>query len=197
MPLGSCARLRPADQINLAKYWQTRRYVVLWDTLKHHTMNSHSSEDHPCCSRLRWASSTLCFALPQRASAGPGVARISDMQGSVAVQARRLQPSRSQRPSTRRFLRRRLVLQRVTIRALEVDLDGSSSVRLGAGGPDMRFSNLDPGSRRMQLAQGPVDLRVFSRDDLGTQIDTPSISVRPRGSPGAIASTSRPTGARG
>jgi hypothetical protein len=43
----------------------------------------------------------------------------------------------------------------------------------------MRFSDLDAGSRRLQLAQGPIDLRLFRGNDLGTQIDTPSVSIRP------------------
>ncbi|HEX3468225.1 MAG TPA: DUF6600 domain-containing protein [Candidatus Elarobacter sp.] len=119
---------------------------------------------------------SLCFGLPQRASAEPGVARISDMQGSVAVQR-----GDTNTPVAATVNAPVLGADYVTTgnnSRAEIDLDGASQVRLGSD-VQMRFSDLDPGNRRMQLAQGPVDLRVFRGNDLGTQIDTPSISIRP------------------
>lgn len=119
---------------------------------------------------------SLCFGLPQRASAEPGVARISDMQGSVAVQ-RGDTNTPVEATVNAPVLGADYVTTGDNSRA-EIDLDGASQVRLGSN-VQMRFSDLDPGNRRMQVAQGPVDLRVFRGNDLGTQIDTPSISVRP------------------
>jgi hypothetical protein len=119
---------------------------------------------------------SLGFGLPQGASAEPGVARISDMQGSVAVQ-RGDTNTAVEATVNAPVLGADYVTTGDNSRA-EIDLDGASSVRLGSG-VEMRFSDLDPGSRRLQLAQGPIDLRVFRGNDLGTQIDTPSVSIRP------------------
>jgi hypothetical protein len=133
---------------------------------------------------------SLCFALPQRASAAPGVARISDMQGSVAVQ--RGDSNQAVAATVNAPVLGADYITTGDNSRAQVDLDGASSVRLGSG-VQMRFSNLDQGSRRMQLAQGPVDLRVFRANDLATQIDTPSISVRPR-EPGSYRVNVTPDG---
>jgi hypothetical protein len=131
-----------------------------------------------------------CLFLPQGASAQPGVARISDMQGAVAVQRGDSNQAVAATVNAP-VLGADYVTTGDNSRA-EVDLDGASSVRLGSG-VQMRFSNLDAGSRRLQLAQGPVDLRVFRSNDLATQIDTPSISVRPR-EPGSYRVNVTPDG---
>ncbi len=133
---------------------------------------------------------SVCFALPQRASAEPGVARISDMQGSVAVQRGDANTAVAATVNAP-VLGADYVTTGDNSRA-EVDLDGASSVRLGSG-VQMRFGDLDPGNRRMQLAQGPIDLRVFRANDLSTQIDTPSVSIRPR-EPGSYRVNVTPDG---
>jgi hypothetical protein len=61
----------------------------------------------------------------------------------------------------------------------EVGFDGHSAVRLGEN-VQIRFSNIDPDNRQIQLAAGTVDLRLFGDMDGQSVIDTPSISVVPR-----------------
>ncbi|HZX67669.1 MAG TPA: DUF6600 domain-containing protein, partial [Candidatus Elarobacter sp.] len=132
----------------------------------------------------------LAFAQPLAASAQPGVARISDVQGSVAVQR-----GDSNQPVAAGVNAPILGADYITTgnnSRAQVDLDGASSLRLGSG-VQMRFSDLDPGNRHMQLAQGSVDLRAFRGNDLGTQIDTPSISIRPH-DPGSIRVNVTPDG---
>ncbi len=120
----------------------------------------------------------LPFALARTASADDaGVARIGSIQGSVAVQR-----GDSDQPTAAALNAPVLGADYVTTgdnSRAEVDLDGYSSVRLGADA-QVRFANLDPANRQIQLAQGPVDLRVFRGNDLNDQIDTPSISIRPQ-----------------
>ena len=133
---------------------------------------------------------SLAFAQPLAASAEPGVARISDVQGSVAVQR-----GDSNQPVAAGVNAPILGADYITTgdnSRAQVDLDGASSVRLGSG-VQMRFSDLDPGNRHMQLAQGSVDLRAFRGNDLATQIDTPSISVRPH-DPGSTRVNVTPDG---
>ncbi len=60
----------------------------------------------------------------------------------------------------------------------EVQFDGISMLRL-AGNTQVRFVNLSPGSREMQLAAGTVDLAELQGADGSPQLDTPSLSVRP------------------
>ena len=61
----------------------------------------------------------------------------------------------------------------------EIQFDASSSVRLGAD-VQMRFTHLDAADRELQLAAGTIDLRLLRGTDGRSQIDTPSISIRPR-----------------
>ncbi len=111
------------------------------------------------------------------ASAGVGVARISVIQGAVAVQR-----GDSATPVAAAINAPVLGADYVTTgdgARSEIQFDGSSSVRLGAG-VQMRFTHLDTAARELQLAAGTIDLRLLRGTDGRSQIDTPSISVRPR-----------------
>jgi hypothetical protein len=111
------------------------------------------------------------------ASAGIGVARISLIQGAVAVQR-----GDSATPVAAAINAPVLGADYVTTgdgARAEIQFDGSSSVRLGAG-VQMRFTHLDAADRELQIAAGTIDLRLLRGTDGRSQIDTPSISIRPR-----------------
>lgn len=59
----------------------------------------------------------------------------------------------------------------------EAQFDGISMLRL-AQETQVRFVNLNPGSREMQLAVGTAELAVLQGNDGGAQIDTPSVTVQ-------------------
>lgn len=105
-----------------------------------------------------------------------GVARISLIQGSVAVQR-----GDSNTPVDAAINAPVLGADYVTTgengRA-EVQFDGTSMIRLGSN-VQMRFTHLDSAAREVQLAEGTIELRMLRRYDGSTLIDTPSISVRP------------------
>ncbi|MBV8345531.1 MAG: FecR domain-containing protein, partial [Candidatus Eremiobacteraeota bacterium] len=58
----------------------------------------------------------------------------------------------------------------------EIQFDGETAVRLG-GNVQARVTNNDPNDRRMQLADGTVEVGII-RNGQGIDIDTPSITVR-------------------
>ncbi len=60
----------------------------------------------------------------------------------------------------------------------EVQFDGISMLRL-AQDTQVRFVNLSPGSREVQLASGTAELAELQGADGNPQIDTPSLSIRP------------------
>jgi len=60
----------------------------------------------------------------------------------------------------------------------EVQFDGISMLRL-ANNTQVRFVNLSPNSREVQLGAGTVDLAELQGADGSPQIDTPSLTVRP------------------
>jgi hypothetical protein len=60
----------------------------------------------------------------------------------------------------------------------EVQFNGISMLRL-ANNTQVRFVNLSPNSREIQLAAGTVDLAERQGADGSPQIDTPSLTVRP------------------
>jgi hypothetical protein len=111
------------------------------------------------------------------ASAGVGVARISLIQGAVAVQR-----GDSASPVAAAVNAPVLGADYVTTgdgARAEFQFDGSTSVRLGAG-VQMRLTHLDAADRELQLAAGTIDVRLLRGTDGRSQVDTPSISVRPR-----------------
>ncbi|MBV8116453.1 MAG: FecR domain-containing protein [Candidatus Eremiobacteraeota bacterium] len=60
----------------------------------------------------------------------------------------------------------------------EVQFDGISMLRLAAD-TQVRFVNLDPRAREMQLAVGTAELAELQSADGNPQIDTPSLTLRP------------------
>ena len=60
----------------------------------------------------------------------------------------------------------------------EVQFDGISMLRL-SNNTQVRFVNLGPNSREVQLAAGTVDLAELQGADGSPQIDTPSLTLRP------------------
>jgi FecR protein len=109
--------------------------------------------------------------------AGVGVARISYLRGAVAIQR-----GDSATPSTAAINAPVLGADYVTTGAdarAEIEFDGTTAVRLGAG-VQMRFTHLDAGDRELQLAEGTIELRLLRGLDGRSQIDTPSVSLRPR-----------------
>ena len=112
------------------------------------------------------------------AQAAPGpVARIDALSGDVAIQ-------RGDDNSTLAAVPNAPVLGADYVTTgpdgrAEVGFDGRSAVRLGEN-VQIRFVDVDPANRRMQLAAGTIDLRLFGDTDGRSAIDTPSISVIPR-----------------
>lgn len=132
------------------------------------------------------AATTLGFVAPSRAfadvsnsadSIDGGVARISLIQGSVAVQ--RGDSNAPVEAVTNAPVLGADYLTTGEGGRAEVQFDGSSMVRLNSN-VQMRFTQLDSAARELQLAEGTVELRMLRRFDGNTQIDTPSISVRVR-----------------
>jgi FecR protein len=110
-------------------------------------------------------------------AAGAGVARISLIAGSVAVQR-----GDSATPSAAAINAPVLGGDYLTTgedSRAEVQLDGGTVVRLGAN-VQMRFTRLDGDARAIQVAEGTVELRLMRGTDGRADIDTPSITVRPR-----------------
>ncbi|GAC1659042.1 MAG: hypothetical protein NVS4B13_03000 [Candidatus Elarobacter sp.] len=117
--------------------------------------------------------------LERAASAGVGVARISVINGPVAVQ-RGDSGSATAAVINAPVLGADYVTTGEGARA-EIQFDSASAVRLGAN-VQMRFTHLDANDRELQLAEGTIDLRLLRGVEGRSQIDTPSISVRPRAS---------------
>lgn len=108
---------------------------------------------------------------------GTGVARLSFISGSVAVQR-----GDATSPTTAVVNAPVLGGDYVTTgdgARAEVELDGASLVRLGQN-VQMRFTHLDNDQRAIQLAEGTIDLRLLRGTDGRSDIDTPSVTVRPR-----------------
>ncbi|MBV9700591.1 MAG: FecR domain-containing protein [Candidatus Eremiobacteraeota bacterium] len=122
---------------------------------------------------------TLGSALPAPAEQapdknGPGVARVSVIEGSAVVQRG---DSHTQTNAVRNapLLPGDYISTGKTSRA-EVQFDGMTAVRLG-GNVQARITNNDPNNRAMQLADGTAEIGIV-RDGRAFQIDTPSATVR-------------------
>ena len=105
---------------------------------------------------------------------GPGVARVSVIQGSAVVQRG---DSQTQTAAVRNapLLPGDYISTGSTSRA-ELQFDGFTAVRLG-GNVQARITNNDPNNRQMQLADGTVEVGLV-RNGQPIQIDTPSATVR-------------------
>ena len=61
----------------------------------------------------------------------------------------------------------------------EVEFDAANTLRIGAAS-EIRFADLENRRFLMQLAHGTVTFRVFRASDADAEIDTPSVSARPK-----------------
>jgi hypothetical protein len=108
---------------------------------------------------------------------GTGVARVSLIRGSVAVRR-----GDSATPVDAALNAPVLGGDYLTTgdgAQAEIQFDRGSAVRLDQD-VQLRLTRLDGGNRQLQLAQGTIDLRLLRGPSGGAEIDTPSISVRPR-----------------
>jgi hypothetical protein len=121
---------------------------------------------------------TTLLIPPEKAPArsGPGVARVSVVEGSAIVQRG---DSRTQTKAVRNapMLPGDYISTGSASRA-ELQFDGFTAVRLG-GNVQARITSNDPDNRKMQLADGTVEIGMV-RDGQLLQIDTPSVTVRAR-----------------
>ena len=122
---------------------------------------------------------TLASALPASAeqapdNSGPGVTRVSVIQGTAVVQRG---DSNKQVAATANapLLPGDYISTGASSRG-ELQFDGSSAVRLG-GNVQARITNDDPNNRQLQLADGTIEVGLV-RDTGPVQIDTPSVTVR-------------------
>jgi hypothetical protein len=105
---------------------------------------------------------------------GPGVARVSVIQGSAVVQ-RGDSNTQSTAVINAPLLPGDYVSTGATSRA-ELQFDGETAVRLG-GNVQARITDNDPNNRALQLADGTVEVGIVHGDQ-PFQVDTPSVSVR-------------------
>ena len=114
---------------------------------------------------------------PPVADAGnPGAARISLVNGTVAVERADTQANVAAAVNAPV-----LVGDALTTGAdgrAEIQFDGSSLLRAGENA-QVRFANLDPNATVVQLAAGTVAVDLLDGSTMRPEIDTPSISVRP------------------
>jgi hypothetical protein len=125
-----------------------------------------------------------CAALPARADAppaGPGVARISLIQGDVGVRHDDAGETVAAVVNAPLLVGDYLSTGDAGS-AAELQVDGATVIRAGYS-TQLRFTKLDSGERVAQIAQGTVEERVFEGGS-PIAVDTPSLTVRPQG-PGA------------
>ncbi len=123
---------------------------------------------------------TLTSVLPASAEQapdknGPGVTRVSIVQGSVVVQRG---DSNKQVAATVNapLLPGDYISTGGTSRG-ELQFDGSTAVRLG-GNVQARITNDDPNNRQLQLADGTIEVGLVRSNNGTVAIDTPSVTVR-------------------
>src|SRR5271165_1248474 len=107
--------------------------------------------------------------------AGPGVARLSQVNGNVTVERGSSQTMVAATPNVPVFTGDYLASGSGS--SAEVQLDSRSMVRSGENS-QMRFVQLAPGQREMQLGQGTAELAMLRGASGRPQIDTPSLAVR-------------------
>jgi hypothetical protein len=125
------------------------------------------------------------------AANGVGVARLSLIDGDVAVQRGDSGDSLAAAPNAP-LLGGDYVTTGDAARA-EIQIDGYTHVRLGYD-VQLRFTHLDPNDRSLQLAAGTLELRVLDGPGGSTAIDTPSIAIKPRAGGGRYRVTVTPDG---
>jgi hypothetical protein len=122
---------------------------------------------------------TLLSALPASAEQapdknGPGVTRVSVVQGSVVVQ-RGDSNKQVAAVVNAPLLPGDYISTGGTSRG-ELQFDGSTAVRLG-GNVQARITNDDPNNRQLQLADGTIEVGLVRKTGV-VQVDTPSVTVR-------------------
>jgi hypothetical protein len=105
---------------------------------------------------------------------GPGVARVSVVQGSAVIQ-RGDSNTQTTAVINAPLLPGDYVSTGATSRT-ELQFDGETAVRLG-GNVQARITDNDPNNRAIQLADGTVEIGIVHGDQ-PFQVDTPSVSVR-------------------
>ncbi len=138
---------------------------------------------------------TFSSALPASAEQapdknGPGVTRVSVIQGSAVVQ--RGDSGKQVSAVVNAPLFPAITFRPGESSRAELQFDGATAVRLG-GNVQARITNDDPNNRQIQLADGTVEVGLV-RDAGSVQIDTPSVSVRAERGPATIASRSASDG---
>jgi hypothetical protein len=113
-------------------------------------------------------------AAPKPAVNGPGVVRVSIVDGSVIVQRGESHVQTIAVPNAP-LLPGDYISTGKTSRA-ELQFDGYTAVRLG-GSAQVRIVASDPNNRKVQLASGTLEIGMV-RDGDTMQIETPSVSVR-------------------
>ncbi|MGR4064484.1 MAG: DUF6600 domain-containing protein [Vulcanimicrobiaceae bacterium] len=104
----------------------------------------------------------------------PGVARISVLQGDATVT--RGDSQQTVAGAINAPLETSDYLSTGPSTYAEVQFDGMSMLRV-AGDTQVRFANMDPIARQIQLAQGTAELGLVRGAQAATTIDTPSVSV--------------------
>jgi hypothetical protein len=113
-------------------------------------------------------------AAPKPAINGPGVVRVSIVDGSAVVQRGESHVQTNAVPNAP-LLPGDYISTGLTSRA-ELQFDGYTAIRLG-GSAQARIVSSDPNDRKVQLAGGTIEVGMV-RDGDTLQIDTPSVSVR-------------------
>ena len=122
---------------------------------------------------------TLSSALPASAEQapdknGPGVTRVSIVQGSVVVQ--RGDSNKQVTAVVNAPLLPGDYLSTGTGSRAELQFDGSTAVRLG-GNVQARITSDDPNNRQLQLADGTIEFGLVRNTGI-VAVDTPSVTVR-------------------
>jgi hypothetical protein len=114
---------------------------------------------------------------PYAQPAAPSVARLSDVEGSVA-----LKHGDSGDQATAVTNAPVVAGDYITTGAdgrAEVQLDANTLIRAGANA-QLRFTQLDGSNDVAQVAEGSVELRVFATGQDNVQVQTPSVNVEPQ-----------------
>jgi len=122
---------------------------------------------------------TLSSALPAAAEQapdknGPGVARVSIVEGSVVVQ--RGDSNKQVAAVVNAPLLPGDYISTAGTSRGELQFDGATAVRLG-GNVQARITGNDPNNRQLQLADGTIELGLVRNGGM-VAVDTPSVTVR-------------------
>jgi len=121
-------------------------------------------------------SSALPASAEQPSSKGPGVTRVSIVQGQVVVQ--RGDSNKQVAAVVNAPLIPGDYISTGERSRGELQFDGSTAIRLG-GNVQARITNDDPNNRQLQVADGTLEIGLVHGAG-PVQIDTPSVTVRAR-----------------